>query len=73
MAKVNVYKNSKLATVLSFLGYIAIVIGVYSFFQDDISFVVGIILLAIGFIFKFLASLIGNRKNEKNKQEDSKK
>ena len=73
MAKVNVYKNSKLATVLSFLGYIAIVIGVYSFFQDDISFVVGIILLAIGFIFKFLASLIDNRKNEKNKQEDSKK
>ena len=66
MAKVTTYKSSKFATFLSFLGYIAIVLAVYSFFEEEFGFVVGIISLAIGFGLKFLANLIGNRKSKKS-------
>ena len=66
MAKVTTYKNSKFATFLSFLGYIAIVLAVYSFFEEEFGFVVGIISLVIGFGLKFLANLIGNRKDNKS-------
>ena len=37
MAKVTVYKNSKLATVFSFLGYLVILIGFYCAFNDEIA------------------------------------
>ena len=65
MAKVTVYKNSKLATVFSFLGYIGIVLGVYSLFQEEFGIRVGIVALAIGFALKLLAGFISKKKNEK--------
>lgn len=65
MAKVTVYKNSKLATVFSFLGYIGIVLGVYSLFQEEFGISVGIVALAIGFTLKLLAGFISKKKNEK--------
>ena len=65
MAKVTVYKNSKLATVFSFLGYIGIVLGVYSLFQEEFGISVGIVALAIGFALKLLAGFISKKKNEK--------
>ena len=68
MAKVTTYQDSKFATFLSFLGYIGILFGVYSFFEDEFGMSVGIIALAIGFILKILASLIGNKKAKKEAQ-----
>ena len=65
MAKVTVYKNSKLATVFSFLGYIGIALGVYSLFQEEFGISVGIVALAIGFALKLLAGFISKKKNEK--------
>ena len=65
MAKVTTYKNSKLATFCSFLGYLAIVLGVYSFFEDELGAVVGIIALAIGIALKLLAGFISKKKSEK--------
>lgn len=65
MAKVTTYKNSKFATFLSFLGYIGIVLGVYSFFEEEFGIGVGIIALAIGVALKLLASFISKKKNER--------
>ena len=65
MAKVTTYKNSKLATFCSFLGYIAIVLGVYSFFEEEFGISVGIVALAIGFALKLLAGFISKKKSEK--------
>ena len=65
MAKVTTYKNSKLATFFSFLGYIAIVLGVYSCFQEEIGIGVGIIALAVGIALKLLAGFISKKKSEK--------
>lgn len=65
MAKVTTYKNSKLATFCSFFGYLAIVLGVYSFFEDELGAVVGIIALAIGIALKLLAGFISKKKSEK--------
>ena len=64
MAKVTVYDNSKLATVLSFLGYLCAPIGVYLLFEDGLDKSVGIITLAVGFALKILSNLI-NRWKEK--------
>ena len=74
MAKVTVYANSKFATVLSFLGYLCIPIGVYSLFVDEFDKSVGIIILAVGFALKMLAVLI-NRWKEKRlaKRKEAKK
>ena len=65
MAKVTTYKNSKLATVFSFLGYIGIVLGVYSLFQEEFGISVGIVALAIGIALKLLAGFISKKKIEK--------
>ena len=65
MAKVTNYENSKFATFLSFLGYIGIVLGVYSFFEEGLGVSVGIISLVIGFALKVLAGFISQKKSEK--------
>ena len=65
MAKVTTYKNSKLATCFSFLGYLGIVLGVYSLFEEDLGIVVGIIALVIGIGLKLLAGFISKKKAEK--------
>ena len=70
MAKVTTYKNSKFATFLSFLGYIGIVLGVYSLFQEDLGVSVGIISLAIGFGLKLLAGFISKKKSEKEARKN---
>lgn len=70
MAKVTIYKNSKLATCLSFLGYIGIVLGIYSFFEDEFGVGVGIIALAIGVALKRLASFISKKKSEKEAKKN---
>ena len=64
MAKVTTYKNSKFATFCSFLGYLAIVIGVYGLFNDEP--VVGVVSLIIGFGLKLLAGFISKKKSEKD-------
>ena len=63
MAKVTTYKNSKFASFLSILGYIAIVCGVYAAFNDLP--VGGIITVAIGFVLKLLGGFIAKKKSEK--------
>ena len=63
MAKVTTYKNSKFASFLSILGYIAIVAGVYCLFNDEA--VAGVIVLVIGFALKLLAGFISKKKAEK--------
>lgn len=70
MAKVTTYKNSKFATFLSFLGYIAIVLGVYSFFKEDLGVGIGIISLAIGIALKLLAGFISKKKSEKEARQN---
>lgn len=70
MAKVTTYKNSKLATLSSFLGYIAILLGVYSFFEEEFGIGVGIISLAIGFALKLLAGFISKKKSEKESKKN---
>ena len=64
MAKVTVYKNSKFASFLSIVGYLAIVGGVYAMFNDAVGG--GIIALVIGFGFKFLAGFISKKKAKKD-------
>ena len=64
MAKVTTYKNSKFATFFSFVGYLAIAIGVYAIFNDEP--VGGIITLVVGFVFKLLAAFISKRKSQKD-------
>lgn len=70
MAKVTTYKNSKFATFLSFLGYLAIVLGVYSLFQEEIGATVGIILLVVGFALKLLAGFISKKKSEREAKKN---
>ncbi len=65
MAKVTTYANSKFATFCSFLGYIAIVLGAYSCFEEELGVSVGIVALAIGFALKLLAGFISKKKSEK--------
>jgi len=70
MAKVTTYKNSKLATFFSFLGYIGIVLGVYSFFQEELGIGVGIVALVIGIALKLLAGFISKKKSEKEAKKN---
>lgn len=63
MAKVTTYQNSKFATFLSILGYLAIVGGVYCIFNDEP--VAGIIVLVIGIGLKVLAAFISKKKSER--------
>ena len=70
MAKVTTYNNSKFATFLSFLGYIGIVLGVYSFFEDEFGITVGIISLVIGLALKLLAGFISKKKSEKEAKKN---
>ncbi len=70
MAKVTVYKNSKFATFISFLGYVGIVLGIYSFFKEDLGVVVGIISLVIGIALKVLAAFIGKKKTKKDAENN---
>ena len=64
MAKVTTYKNSKLATFCSAVGYLCIAAGVYMLFHDEPG--VGVIAVALGFVFKFLGVFISKKKNEKD-------
>ena len=68
MAKITVYKNSKFATTLSFLGYIIIAGGVYAIFNDEP--LGGVIALAVGFVVKFLAAFVSKKKREKDAKFD---
>lgn len=70
MAKVTVYKNSKFATFISFLGYVGIVLGIYSFFNEELGVAVGIIALVIGIALKVLAALIGKKKTQKDAENN---
>ncbi len=70
MAKVTTYKNSKLATTCSFLGYLAILLGVYSCFEEEFGIGVGIVALAIGFALKLLAGFISKKKSEKDDKKN---
>ena len=66
MAKVTTYKNSKFATVLSFIGYLMIVGGVYAAFNDEL--VAGIIIAVLGIGVKVLAGYISKKKSQKEAQ-----
>lgn len=55
MAKIDVYENSKFATVLSALGWLAIIAGSYSCFNEELGWKIGVILLVIAFALKMLA------------------
>ena len=63
MAKVTVYKNSKFASFLSFLGYVAIVFGIYAMFNEEVAG--GIIALIAGIGLKVLAAFISHKKSQK--------
>ena len=67
MAKVTTYKNSKLATACSFLGYLSIVCGVYFLFNELAG--VGAIVLVLGIAFKLLAGFISKKKSEKEAKQ----
>lgn len=60
MARFTVYKNSKFATFLSFVGYATIACAVYAMFNEAL--VGGIIALVVGFGFKLLAAFISRKK-----------
>lgn len=64
MAKVTIYKNSKFASFLSILGYLAIVGGVYAIFNDEPEG--GVIALVVGFGLKLLAGFISKRISKKD-------
>ena len=70
MAKVTTYKNSKFATFCSFLGYLAIVLGAYCCFEEEIGVGIGIIVAVIGFALKLLAGFISQKKSEKEAKKN---
>ena len=55
MAKIDVYDNSKFATFISVLGWIAMIAGFYYCFNEESGWKIGIILLVIAFALKMLA------------------
>ena len=55
MAKIDVYEDSKLATFISALGWLAIIFGSYSCFNEELGVSYGIPGLAAGFCLKILA------------------
>ena len=63
MAKIKIYKNSKFASFLSIVGYIAIVGGIYAMFNDELE--AGILVLVAGIALKLLAGFISKKKSEK--------
>ena len=67
MAKVTVYKNSKLATACSVIGYLLMVGGIYFIFNDYA--VAGVVLLVVGIAFKLLAGFISKKKKENRPQD----
>ena len=73
MAKVTVYDNSKLATVLSFLGYLCMPIGVYLLFEEGLDKSVGIITIAVGFALKMLSNLVDRLKRKWLAKRETKK
>ena len=71
MAKVTVYKKSKFATFLSFVGYIIIIYGMYSFyFNDELEVEIELALMLIGLAIKGLGSYIGHKKAQKEEQKN---
>ena len=64
MPRIKTYKNSKLASTFSFLGYIVIAGGIYAIANDEP--LGGVIALVIGIALKFLASFISKKKHEKD-------
>ncbi len=71
MAKVTKYKNSKFATVLSFLGYVGMMFGIYALFRnEEVDTVVGVASLVIGFALKLLAAFISQKKSQKEKKQN---
>lgn len=68
MARVTTYKNSKFASFLSIVGYLAIVGGVYALFNDLPTG--GVIALVIGFALKILAGFISKKKSEKEAKKN---
>ena len=64
MPRIKTYKNSKLASAFSILGYLVIAGGIYAIFNDEP--LGGVIALVIGFVLKFLASFISKKKHEKD-------
>ncbi|MBQ2815900.1 MAG: hypothetical protein IJE65_04455 [Clostridia bacterium] len=73
MAKVSVFENSKFATVLSFLGYLCMPIGVYCLFEDGLDKSVGIIIIAAGFALKILSILVNRWKEKRLAKRAAKK
>ena len=68
MPRIKTYKNSKLASALSFIGYCIIACACYAIFNDAV--VGGIIALIVGFGVKFLAAFISKKKQTKDAQFD---
>ena len=64
MSRVTTYKNSKLATAVSILGYLMVVGGFYFLFNDEA--VAGIVVLVLGIGAKLLAAFISKKKREKD-------
>ena len=68
MPRIKTYKNSKLASALSFIGYCIVACAVYAIFNDAV--IGGIIALIVGFGVKFLAAFISKKKQIKDAQFD---
>lgn len=62
MARVRVYTNSILATILSFCGYGLLVCGMITVFSGGMGIAVGIILALIGLGIAFWAATISDNK-----------
>ena len=63
MARITIYKNSFLATLVSICGYIGVVCGVMVMFEGDIA--AGILMLAVGIGLAVWASKISQNKQFK--------
>ncbi len=64
MARFTTYKNSKIATFLSILGSLVIIVAVYAIFNDEP--VGGVIALVVGIGLHVLAAFISNRIRKKD-------
>ena len=64
MARITTYKNSKLASAVSVIGYIVIAGAMYAIFNDEP--LGGVIALVVGIGLKFLAAFISKRKAKKD-------
>ena len=59
MARITIYKNSILATLLSFLSYFAVVMGIMLAFDSEI--LGGILMVAVGIGIMALAAWVNSR------------